>query len=645
MAKASRWLKLFEEFTKDVRIKSKEETTKDDRGVPFVLWESQKRAMRYLAEGLDDDIRIFYFLKSRQLGITTLTLLIDVFWMATHKHLDMALVTENEANRDKNRGLIRHYIGSFPPGYFGDDFYIRKGQDNNKMMGFSNGSSMRFLIAGTKKKSIAWGEGSGFPAAHLTEVASFYGSDGLASFEESFSRSNPDRLYIYESTAKGMAGAWHDRWKLAQEDRLTRRGHFIGWWANPHNTFSKNHPVYADVGRLPRTKEEREMVETVAKLYDYEITPEQLCWYRYAYQSAKGEEKMLFFQNNPSTAREAFVESGYSFFPVRKITKLVNQMREDETREFEFQCYRYDYGDDFFDLKLEYLDPANYDDKFSNVEPLVELKVWEEPKTDAKYVLGMDPSFATDHGDFTVVSVWRVYADCMVQVAEYATNKVEPVRTAWVLAHLSGAYRDCVVNLELDGGGANVMQELDSLRSRLKSDLYAEHVRSQEWDDALGWARWYLYHRPDSMGAGYMYNTKASYSHKQQMMFGFNGCFATGQLIIRSERLLFDMVNVRVDGNTIGAPDSSSEDCKDDRVIAGALACKAWLDHRRSEMIALGLTREIAARQEEENPRAVQNMVKRRVNNLVYRFVQTEQQRIQEEAMNPVPTWREERGL
>ena len=77
-----------------------------------------------------------------------------------------------------------------------------KGKDNIKSMGFSNGSSIRFLVAGTKKKSIAWAEGSGYALAHATELGSYYGQDGLATFEESFAKSNPDRFFIYESDRK-----------------------------------------------------------------------------------------------------------------------------------------------------------------------------------------------------------------------------------------------------------------------------------------------------------------------------------------------------------------------------------------------------------------------------------------------------------
>ena len=106
MAQASRWLKTFERFSKDLRIKSKEVVSDDPRGAPLEFWNSQKMFMQHLAAGLDDNIHTFYFLKGRQLGITTISIaLIDVFWLAVHNNMIGALVTENEKNRNKRQIL------------------------------------------------------------------------------------------------------------------------------------------------------------------------------------------------------------------------------------------------------------------------------------------------------------------------------------------------------------------------------------------------------------------------------------------------------------------------------------------------------------------------------------------------------------
>ena len=108
--RASRWLKTFEQFVDDIRISSKESVSQDERGVKLELWESQRRFMHELGRGLDDGIHAFNCLKSRQLGITTISLaLVDVFWPAMHPNLIGCLVTDTEKNREVNRALIEKF--------------------------------------------------------------------------------------------------------------------------------------------------------------------------------------------------------------------------------------------------------------------------------------------------------------------------------------------------------------------------------------------------------------------------------------------------------------------------------------------------------------------------------------------------------
>ncbi len=165
MAKASRWLGLFRDFSRDVRISSKEVTSSDERGVPLVLWESQRRFIDEVGRGLDEGIRIFNCLKGRQSGITTICLLIDLFWLAMHPNMKGALVGEKQGTIDENRGILQHYVRSFPQGYFGESFEVI--DDNRSYMSFSNGSRINFMVAGTRKKHMAWGEGRGYAFAHL----------------------------------------------------------------------------------------------------------------------------------------------------------------------------------------------------------------------------------------------------------------------------------------------------------------------------------------------------------------------------------------------------------------------------------------------------------------------------------------------
>lgn len=632
MPKASRWVSLFESFIKDLRINSKEFVSEDDRGVRLELWESQRRFLKCIGEGLDVGVRKFYALKSRQLGATTLSLAIDLFWLAMHRGMTGALVTDTEKNRDANRKIIEHYIASFPEEYFGDEFHVT--QANRQMMSFSNGSRLDFLVAGVKSKSSAWAEGQGYALAHLTEVANYGNSQSIESFEESLAQQNPNRLFIAESTAKGF-NHWRDMWVEAKEDVYTKRTVFMGWWAGDMNRVERFDPRWLQYGTYHTVPDEQERIFNVAKLYGHKISPEQLAWIRW--KVATGGETEMLRQNQPWTEDEAFVLSGWSFFQVRAIANDIKYILDNES-EFDFQGYRYDLTHSFLDMKLHLLDAE--EDSIDDME----LAVWAEPVEGAKYVIGCDPAWGrNDHKDSSAIVVWRCFADKLVQVAEYATSQVEPKHVAWVLAHLAAVYRDCIVNIDLQGPGRSLLQEWDHLRGLLHSELYADRIRSNDWQDALGMARWYLYHRPDAMGSGFALGFETTWRNKSEIMHQMKGAYITHELDIKSLRLLEEMRVVVQDGSEIGAPESSSELCKDDRVFATALAIRAWINWVRPEMLSLGLTHDRVTQTESGEIKPINARINDLVTYTVKNFFATAEERAN--STQAPPQWLRDRGL
>lgn len=647
-ARPSSYLAAFREFIKDMRINSKEESSLEEGGIELKLWESQRRTLDFIGQGLDEGAHDFRILKSRQLGITTVTLGIDIFWMALHPGMLGALVVEKEGNALKNRALIEDYVKSFPEGYFDEqDFYVTK--SNDQFIEFSNRSRLNILVAGTRKRnSTAWAEGSGYAYAHLTEVASYADEAGLDSLEESFAQVNPSRLYIYESTAKGLTGPWHKRYVEGLQDTFTKRSLFIGWWSGDTNRIEKGDPRFAAFGRQRLDAEEREKVAAVKTLYGWEIQPEQLAWFRWRTANPTKDED-TFAQNQPWTADEAFVQSGHSFFATRAIGLQMQHIAEvnakadeaaadptstpdERVSEFFFKGYRYNLDASF--LSMEFVE---VEDEIDDIQ----LRVWEEPKPWGRYVIGADPAWGrTAHKDRHCASVWRCYADKCVQVAEFAANDIEIKQFAWVLLHLAGAYRDCLVNVELNGPGRVIMPEWDSIRSQLQSEYYINQDRPPIWEDALDQARWYLYHRPDSVGPGYAYNTEGTSRTQGVMMHTFRGEWTTKHLIVRSVPLLKEMLNVIDDDGHIGAPESDDEDCKDDRVYGGGLAVSAWVEWRRTEMASQNETYQIVT----ERERGDQKPIVLTLNAIVSNFFKRAAERESIPA-DPRPSWKRDRGL
>jgi len=624
-ARRQKWLPLLIKFLAELRIQSKEVSSFDDErgGAPLELWDSQKMFLETLCDGLEEGIHEFYYLKSRQLGITTIGLAIVLFWMAVHPGMIGCIVADDDANSAGFREQLTKIMESFPEDFIGDDFAITT--NNRHFLAFSNNSRLDFLVAGKHKTS--WAESKGYALAWLSEVSKYGRQEGIDSFKETLAQTNPERLFIFESTANGFANAWRDMWLAAGEDPYTKRRRFIGWWAKPANSISKKDPRFRIYGReIEMGGDETKLIQQVEEQYGHVITMEQLAWYRWR-QADKSSAEGSLDTHQPWTEQQAFVQPGFSFFRMPQIEKYYNAIVEDQTA---FKGYRFILGTKIFETRMEQIrDPAQL--------PLVDLRVWEEPKNDAVYAIGCDPAYGRNEWkDRHCCSVWRCFADKMVQVAEYATSEVETHHCAWTLAYLAGAYRNCVINLELTGPGRAVLRELENCREMMNSDLYARRTRELEWEDFLGQARWFLYHRYDSFGGGLAKGFETTFRSKTEIMNQLRDSFSADILLIRSLLLLDEMSSITQTRDDIAPAAGGSH--KDDRVFGLALANRAWIDSLRSSLLQQGASYDSIIANETGEMTATQQQIKR----MVFDFFRTAEERAQEEY---VPSWLQDQGL
>lgn len=566
------WIEQFYMFIKYLRINSKEVAAIDDKGAPLNLWESQQYVLDEIQYGMERGVRDFMILKARQLGISTVTLALDVFWLATHPFLTGALVTENEKNSAVFRDTITKYINSFPKGFFGSKFEIAS--SNSKFMTFTNGSRFDFLVAGTQKEN--WGEGSGYALAHCTEVSAYGKPKGIASFKESLAQQHPDRLFIFESTAKGM-NHYRTMWEEYGRDELSKRRIFTGWYHKDINRLSKKDPRYAVYGVSDADPLEQELMDEVKSKYGYSISKEQLAWYRWRHSDQTTTAQDLH-QNQPWTAEQAFVLTGHSFFQTGAL-----QVEAERCRHVPYKGYKYIIGNDFWAVTLEHIiDP--------NRQQEITLRVFEEPDEDGVYAIGCDPAYGRSADkDRHAISVFRCFGDKIVQVAEYADNENGTREAAWVLAHLAGAYKNSLINVEsAPGPGGVIINELDNLRERMRIDPKFDKIeggkKNDNWEDFLGTARWYIYKKPDHFGPGFVKGWESNFRTKTQLMEQLRDKFSVGSIIINSYPLITEMLDVIRDGDSIAAPESKY----DDRVIAMALANRAWIDSLMLSLLGQG---------------------------------------------------------
>ncbi len=562
------WMQCFLEFLGGMTISSKELDSAHPVPLLDVLYTAQYRFLEEIADGLNQGVRTFCCLKSRQLGISTISLALDVFWASVHDRLQGAIITDTDGNRDKFRILLEQYIQSLPRG-------LRVGikQHNRNNLVLQNGSVIDYLVAGTRGKKGSLGTSRALNFVHATEVSNWGSTEAdIANLKASLAQKHPHRLYIWESTARGFGNEWYDMCTAADSDEVSQKLFFLGWFLKEDYSFALDTSEYNRWWDGACTEEELEIAKEVQEESKVPITPAQWAWHRYM-RTVEILDPDLMRQNYPSTSREAFIMTGRSFFPLRRVTNNIRFIHEEA---IPLKAYRYHIGQRFDATELQEIDSTKSAD----------LRVWEEPVVDGVYVMGVDTAFGREDKDRHAIEVFRCYADRVVQVAEFATGIPETYQAAWVMAHLAGAYRNVIINLEVSGPGFAIMDELRHLRQLLDMRQLPGVAAGGEFEDIFGSVRWFLYHRPDSMGAGYVYNWKTNQDNKLQIMNELRDTYAVNHLDLFSVPLLEEMERVVQEGSEIRAEGRAH----DDRVFASALAVHAWITWVRASMISTDQT-------------------------------------------------------
>ena len=571
----------FYRFCSQLRIESKEQgmITLGDQ-----LLGTQTYVMDEVARGLQDDIHFFVVLKGRQLGITTISLALDLYWHFIHPGMQGTLTTDTEENREQFRSTLAMYMDGLPKQY-----KIPLMSHNRNQLVLQNRSRMFYQVAGTRAKG-GLGRGKGITFLHGTETSSWGDEEGLASLLASLAETNPLRYYMFESTARGF-NMFHDMWTTAKRAR-TQKAIFCGWWRNQLYTADPKSDVYKTYWDGKLSPEEKEWTKDIRKMYNFEINSRQIAWWRWKLHEGLKDDGLMY-QEFPPTEDYAFVMTGSSFFSTARCTDAMK-----EAKRSPFIPYRFSMGANFQDTTL-----------IQSTERLATLKIWEEPVASAYYVIGADPAYgSSDWADRFCIQVYRCYADGMDQVAEFATSELNTFQFAWVICYLAGAYGNSLLNLEVNGPGQAVINEMRNLRRQAMS-LPASEAR--HLNDVLGNMQHYLWRRNDSFGISNSIGWVTTHSSKERMLNYLKDYFERGMMNIYSQECIDEMKGIVRDGGTIAAAGRS----KDDRVIASALAAAAFAEQLQPRLIANRVTRGKKEEKTDENSHNGQVQVQKQVSN------------------------------
>lgn len=594
----------FLQFCSKLKIQSR------DYGlIPFKLNGTQLYMLDEICAGLAEGITFFVVLKDRQSGVSTFFLALDLFWAFEYKGILGVFATHEEGSRDQFRAQIDLYIQTLPK-----QFRVGENTNNRAMLVLKNTSLFRYLVAGGRTTTNKLGRSGGTNYAHMTEVAFWGSSEDIASLMQTFSHIYPHRFYVCESTANGF-NHYEEMWQTALQSP-SQRAIFSGWWRDERKEFSELHPnykFYMPKGvATPLTTRETRGIAEVKEQYGFDINAGQIAWYRWHLENNCGSDQQQMDQEQPWTPDDAFQATGSKYFVNECLTRQFKAARGYLCMPFMVKV-----TDKWQDTEI----------RATNRPDIANLKIWEEPSRWGKYTIGVDVAFGSSpDNDLTVISVWRVWADRAVQVAELATAEISTYQCAWLVAYLGGLYKDCMVNLEITGPGQDVLKELDRVKQ------WAREMTGPEGADlrnVLSRMKEFLYRRADSFGSNIVRQWKTSpgpSGTKTLLMSRYKNYIELDIAQPRSLALIEEMRRIRIDGGSIEA-DSGH----DDRVIAAALAVYAWGEWRLPELRAQGWTYERAQAIERQGGEAP-------VDGLVRKFLQAQKISVKDNVENDVRT-------
>jgi len=523
---------------------------------------TQRRLFEQIQMGLAEDVHEFVILKARQLGVSTALLAWDMYYAFNYPGTPGVIVTHDEPSREQFRALLEMYYEGLP-----GEWQQPIVQHNRNQLVLGNGSMLQYKVAGLKETSSkALGRSSAVSFGHMTETAYWGDPEQIHSLKAAMAEKNPMRFFAWESTANGF-NAFNEMWEEAKQ-AVTIRAVFISWWHNENYRVARGSRVWRQYWGLKgrATEQERDWVKRVKKEYDFDLDDEQLAWYRWI-RAEKVTDEMAMFAEYPTLPDEAFVATGSKYFTGQSMSEAYRRVLGEPKN----QSFRLQFGAEFTDTTL-----IDVNDRVAT------LRVWEEPQAGAYYVLGADPAYGSSDGaDRFCATVLRAYANRLEQVAEFCTVDLSPYTFAWLIVYLAGAYRPCLYNIEINGSGTAVIQEIDNLRRMSGRSIIPGQAKTMR--DVVKNMSEFLYAREDSISGRPMgKHTLTTERIKETYMGLLKDNFERGIFTPHSRYLLDEMKTIIRDGGSIAA----QGDAKDDRVIASALAVKAWNDQLRMKLIA-----------------------------------------------------------
>lgn len=282
--------------------------TKSAQLVPFTIRYAQDIVHKKLAKQLQTKGFVkAIILKARQEGISTYTA--ARFFRRVHlfSHQKAMIIADQKDKGAVLFDIYERYHSNIPdherPG--------RKYGEKGMRLVLDNGSSINVETA----RDAYAARGSTVQALHASEMAFW---DKAADTWNSISQAVPDEgsEIIIESTANGVGNFFHQMWEAAEQGQSDYIAIFLPWWiheeyTSPNATQEELDAVIHSVDEFEREAQDKGIPW---EGHLHKLTPYQLVWRRKTIANKCAGNVLMFQQEYPATAREAFIVSGNTFF-------------------------------------------------------------------------------------------------------------------------------------------------------------------------------------------------------------------------------------------------------------------------------------------------------------------------------------------
>ena len=351
-------------------------------------------------------------LKARQLGFSTYILANMLYEALTFPNTVCVCVSHEEKATRRLFARLKMMYDSLPR-------EVKPPADHQSAFELTFPDLGSQIFIGTARAPV-FGRGDTINVLHLSELA-FYPTDKTAELMAAVTQAVPKDGTIYiESSPNGLGGMFYDLYQQAK-DGIIYTPFFYPWWWDKEYALSEGSELVQEASRY-----KFEPIDIESQLMSkHHLCLDQIRWRRYKVDELEHLYHKDFREEYPEDDLTCWLVSGLTVFNTKALESMLTYAKDPIPSE---------------------------SDQY--------LSVWQRPRGDSKYIIGVDAALGLPTSDFTVATVLSI-RDCN-HVATLRGRLPVDIFTQ-KLADLGQKYNNAVIAVEREGHGESMLMMLRRL--------------------------------------------------------------------------------------------------------------------------------------------------------------------------------------